>query len=172
MLLLALMAVFAGLSLLAIGGASSLLPAMEHALVVQRHWLSQAEFVRLFALGQAAPGPNMLAVTLFGWRIAGLAGALGATLAFVLPSCTLAYFVGDAWVRFRDRRWRIVAQAGLVPVTAGLMLAAGALLVTDAAIDWRAAALAALVCAGTLATRYHPLWFLAASAVAGWLGFY
>jgi chromate transporter len=170
--LLALVLIFAELSFLAIGGASTTLPAMERAIVHQEHWMSAAEFVRLFALAQAAPGPNMLAVTLFGWQVGGAAGALAATLAFLLPACALAYGMGQLWVRFRDQRWRRVVQAGLVPVTAGLMLAAAFLLVRGAAIDWRAAVLAAMVAAGSLATRRHPLWFLGVAALAGLVGFY
>ncbi|WP_419757753.1 chromate transporter [Acidisoma sp.] len=170
--LVAIILIFGELSFLAIGGASTTLPAMEKAVVYQEHWMSAAEFVRLFALAQAAPGPNMLAVTLFGWHVAGAAGAAGATLAFLLPACGLAYITGHLWVRFRDRRWRRVVQAGLVPVTAGLMLAAGFLLVRGASIDWRAALLAGMVLVGSLATKRHPLWFLGASAVAGLVGFY
>ena len=170
--LLALTLIFGELSFLAIGGASTTLPAMEHALVHQQHWLTATEFVRLHALAQAAPGPNMLAVTLFGWTIAGIPGAFAATFAFLLPACALAYGVGHLWVRFRDRRWRRVVQAGLVPVTAGLMLAAGFLLARGAAIDWRAGLLAAVVAGGTLGTRRHPLWFLGIAAGAGLIGFY
>ena len=170
--LAALVLIFAELSFLAIGGASTTLPAMEKAIVYQEHWMSATEFVRLFALAQAAPGPNMLAVTLFGWHVAGAAGAAAATLAFLLPACGLAYGMGHLWVRFRDRRWRRVVQAALVPVTAGLMLAAGYLLVRGAATDWRAAVLAAMVLVGSLATRWHPLWFLSAAALAGLVGFY
>jgi chromate transporter len=170
-MILVLALLFGELSLLAIGGASSTLPAMERAIVTDHHWMSAAEFVRLFGLAQAAPGPNMLAVTLFGWHVAGLAGAMVATLAFLLPACCLAYAVGGLWTRFADRRWRRVVQAGLLPVTAGLMLAAGFLLVRDASTDWRSASLAIGVAAGTLATRRHPLWFLAAAAGAGLLGF-
>jgi chromate transporter len=170
-MLLVLAMLFAELSLLAIGGASSTLPAMERAIVVEHHWMSAAEFVRLFGLAQAAPGPNVLAVTLFGWRIAGLAGAAVATAAFLLPACCLAYAVGGAWARLAHTRARRVVAAGLLPVTAGMMLAAGFLLVRDAATDWRSASLAVGVAAGTLATRRHPLWFLAAAAGAGALGF-
>ena len=167
----ALALIFAELSFLAIGGASTTLPAMENAIVHQEHWMSAAEFVRLFALAQAAPGPNMLAVTLFGWHVAGPAGAAAATLAFLLPACSLAYGMGHVWIRFRDRRWRKVVQAALVPVTAGLMLAAGFLLVRGATTNWRAGVLAAMVLAGSLATRRHPLWFLGAAALAGLAGF-
>lgn len=169
--LLSLILIFAELSVLAIGGASTTLPAMERAIVHQQHWMSAAEFVRLYALAQAAPGPNMLAVTLFGWDVAGLGGAIAATLAFLIPACLLAYGVGHLWARFRDRRWRRVVQAGLVPVTAGLMLAAAFLLVRGAATDWRAAVLAGLVALGSLMTKRHPLWFLGAAALAGLAGF-
>jgi chromate transporter len=170
-MLLVLAVLFGELSLLAIGGASSTLPAMERAIVVNHHWMSAAEFARLFGLAQAAPGPNVLAVTLFGWRIAGLPGAAVATATFLLPSCCLAYAVGGTWARIGDTRARRVVAAGLLPVTAGLMLAAGFLLVHDAATDWRSASLAIGVAAGTLATKRHPLWFLAAAAGAGLLGF-
>ncbi len=170
--LVALALIFAELSLLAVGGASSTLPAMQRAVVAQHHWLSGAEFVRLFALAQAAPGPNMLVVTLVGWRVAGLPGALAATAAFLLPACSLAYVAGGVWLRFRDRHWRRVVQAGLVPVTAGLMLSAAMLLVRGAAIGWHAVALTALVLAGALGTRRNPAWFLGASALAGLAGFY
>jgi chromate transporter len=169
--LVTLTLLFAELSLLAIGGASTTLPAMEHALVIQHHWLSAAEFVRLFGLAQAAPGPNMLAVTLFGWRIAGLAGALSATMAFLLPACGLAYAAGQVWSRFRGHAWQRAIQAGLLPVTAGLMLAAGYLLVRDAATNWRCLSLSAGVAMLALGTRRHPLWFLAAAAGAGMMGF-
>ncbi|GAB0116014.1 chromate transporter [Acidisoma sp. 7E03] len=170
--LLALVLIFGELSFLAIGGASTTLPAMERAVVHQQHWMSAAEFVRLYALAQAAPGPNVLAVTLFGWQVAGIAGAIAATFAFLLPACSLAYGVGHLWVQFRDRRWRRVVQAGLVPVTAGLMLAAAFLLARGAAIDWRAGLLTLLVAAGCLFTKRHPLWYLGAAALAGFLGFY
>ncbi len=170
MLLLALALLFGGLSLLAIGGASSALPGMERAIVFQHHWMSAQEFARLFGLAQAAPGPNMLAVTLFGWRIAGLAGALVATLAFLLPACALAYAVGRLWLRFAERRWLRVVQAGLLPVTAGLMLSAAALLVSDAAVDWRAGLVALGVACMCLLTRLHPLWFLGLASLLGVLG--
>ena len=171
MLLLALALLFGELSLLAIGGASSALPAMERVIVLQNHWMSAGEFARLFGLAQAAPGPNLLAVTLFGWRIAGLAGALVSTLAFLLPAAVLAYAVGTVWGRLAARRWTRAIQSGLLPVTAGLMLAAAALLVRDAAVNWRAGLVAMTVAAATLCTRHHPLWFLAAASLAGMLGF-
>lgn len=63
-LLATLALVFMQLSLLAFGGTNSVLPEMQRQVVQVHSWLSPHEFAALFALAQAAPGPNMLVVTL------------------------------------------------------------------------------------------------------------
>ena len=70
---------YAQMSLLAVGGVSAVLPEMQRPVVPVHTWMGGAEFASLFALAQAAPGPNMLVSTLMGWRVAGLPGALAAT---------------------------------------------------------------------------------------------
>ena len=67
---------FALLSFVAFGGATALLPEMHRVVVENHHWLDDATFTHLYAIAQAAPGPNVLVVTLIGWKVAGLAGAL------------------------------------------------------------------------------------------------
>ena len=76
-------ALYAQLSLLAVGGVVTVLPEMQRAVVEVRGWMAPAEFAALFALAQAAPGPNMMVATLVGWRVAGLPGALVATLGMI-----------------------------------------------------------------------------------------
>jgi hypothetical protein len=76
---------FALLSFVAFGGATALLPEMHRVVVDNHHWLDDTTFTHLYAIAQAAPGPNVLVVTLIGWEVAGLAGALAATLAMCLP---------------------------------------------------------------------------------------
>lgn len=56
----ALAAIFGQLSLLAFGGGNTILPEMQRAVVDVHHWMSAQEFSALFALAQAAPGPNMM----------------------------------------------------------------------------------------------------------------
>lgn len=167
--LVALAALFSELSLLAVGGANALVPEMQRQ--VQAHgWMQPAEFAALFALAQAAPGPNMLVVTLVGWRVAGLAGALTATGAFVVPTGLLTYAVSRAWQRFREAAWRKVIQAALTPVTVGLVMAAAALLCRAASQDVPLLLLAAAVACIMLATKLHPLWLLAAGGALGAAG--
>jgi chromate transporter len=167
----ALAVIFAQLSLLAFGGGNSILPDMQRQVVVAHGWMSAADFAALYALAQAAPGPNMLVVTLIGWRVAGLAGALTATAALCLPSSLLTYATCSLWHRFRDAPWRRAIQSGLMPVTAGLVMAGGALLAATTSTDWATAAITIAAGALFLFTRLHPLLVLAAAALLGALGF-
>ena len=80
MILLSLLASFSLFSLMAVGGAITLIPEMHYYVVESHHWMTGQEFAALFAIAQAAPGPNVLVVSLIGWKVAGLAGALVATV--------------------------------------------------------------------------------------------
>jgi chromate transporter len=71
------------------------------------------------------------------------------------------------WQRFRDAPWRKAVQAGLVPVTAGLFLAAALLIAQAADRSLPLLLLTAAVAGLNLATRSHPLWLLAAGAALG-----
>ena len=166
----ALAALFGQLALLAVGGVNTVVPEMQRQVVQDHGWMSARDFAALFALAQAAPGPNMLVATLGGGRVAGLAGAAGATGCLIGPACLLTYLVSGAWHRFRAARWRVVLQAALTPVTVGLLLAAGVVLARDAVHGAGGAAICAGSTAAVLGSRSHPLWWLAAGAGLGALG--
>ena len=89
--LLALVLVFVPLSLLSIGGGASLLADMEYQSVTVHGWTTAREFADLFAISRAAPGPGTMLSTLIGWKAAGCAGAVTATVALYLPSSLLVY---------------------------------------------------------------------------------
>lgn len=103
----------------------------------------------MFAIAQAAPGPNIIVVTLIGYQAAGIAGALVATLAMCGPTCVITYYDSRTFDRFKDAKWRIVVQAGLVPVSVGLF-AAGALVIARAA-DKNLAAVCITLATATIA---------------------
>ncbi len=162
--------VFGQLSLVSIGGINAVLPELKRQVVERHGWMSAADFAALYALAQAAPGPNMLVSTLIGWHVAGVAGALAATGALVGPCALLTFLVAGAWHRFRDRPWRLLVQAGLMPVTAGLVVAAAIVLSEATAISAGHAGLTAVAAAALVATRLHPLWVLGAGAALGAAG--
>ena len=169
--LIALAAIFSHLSLLAFGGGNTILPEMQRQVVDVHHWMSASEFTSLFALAQAAPGPNMMVVSLVGWHVAGWSGLLVATLAKFGPSSLVTVLALHAWERFRNRPWRLYVQQGMMPVTAGLV-AASAVLIAEAsnrtAVQWGITAACAVL---AYRTRIHPLWLLAAGALIGLTGF-
>ncbi len=157
---------YAQMSLLAVGGVSAVLPEMQRLVVTRHAWMGGAEFAAVFALAQMAPGPNMLVATLVGWRVAGLPGALAATLGMIGPSSLLTWATSGAWHRFRERPWRRRLQAGLVPVTVGLIMAGAALLVTSTSTGMLTSGITLAVTVAMLATRLHPLALLVAGAAA------
>ena len=161
---------FSLLSLITVGGVVTVLPEMHRNVVEVHGWMSGAEFAQLFALAQASPGPNILVVSLIGWKVAGLAGAVVATGAVCAPSSILTYVVSRIWQRFRGNRWRDLIEDGLVPVTVGLMLAGGYLLTRAADHSALAFAITGVTAATVLATRIHPLWLLGAGGLLGLAG--
>ncbi|CAA9245897.1 MAG: Chromate transport protein ChrA [uncultured Acetobacteraceae bacterium] len=168
--LLGLALLFGELSVLAFGGGNSVLPEMQRRMVEVHGWMTAAQFNALFGLAQAAPGPNMMVVTLLGWRLAGFWGALVATVAMFAPSSLITGIALRAWDRFRDTPWRRAVQAGLVPVTAGLVAAGAALIASTAAGTPALAGVVAAAAVLSIATKLHPLWLLGLGAASGLSG--
>jgi chromate transporter len=166
-MLLELAGLFGKLSLLAVGGVNSTLPAIAHEVVDERHWMDRGEFAQLFAIAQSAPGPNMLVTVLIGQRVAGVAGGVVAGLAMILPAGILVLLASGLWDRFRHARWRRVLQAAILPITGGLVLAAATVLVEAADTSVVLAAVTAVAAGLSYWSRLHPLWVLAAGTVVG-----
>lgn len=165
--LLSLALLFTELSLLAFGGGNTILPEMQRAVVDIHHWMSAQEFSALFALAQAAPGPNMMIVPLIGWQVAGWSGLLVSSLAKFGPSSIVTIIVMGGWKRYKDKPWRQVIQRGLVPVTVGLVVSSGLLIAKASATTMTLAGVIALCTLMALNKRIHPLWVLAVGAVMG-----
>jgi chromate transporter len=168
-----LVGIFLPLSLISIGGINSTLPEMHRLAVDVHQWMSNDEFVRLYAISQAAPGPNLMIVTLVGWRVAGMLGGLVSLTAVVLPSVLLTYFIAGAWTRFREARWRKAVQAGMIPVTLSL-IAASAFILAGTATEGNVWLILITLVTTVLVTvtRVHPLIPLAAAGALGYFGIF
>ena len=130
--LLAIILVFAPLSLISFGGGQAIVAEMQHQVVDIRHWMTGPQFADMFALSRAAPGPSTLIAALIGWQVAGFAGAVAGTLAIYIPSSLLVYGAVRWWHASKDSPWRSALERGLTPVAVGLVFA-GALAVLEAA---------------------------------------
>jgi chromate transporter len=169
--LVTLALIFAQLSVIAFGGGNTTLPEMHRQVVDVHHWMTGADFAALYALAQAAPGPNMMVAPLIGWQVAGLAGMLVTTFAIFGPSSILTIIALRLWRRFRDKPWRAAVQAGLVPISVGLVAASATVIARTVDHDWIFVAITAASTAVLLRFRVHPLWMLAMGAAVGWTGF-
>ena len=161
---------FALLSLMAIGGISSILPDMQRYVVEANHWLSATQFADAWALGQAAPGPNMMFVTLLGWQLAGWVGAVTATLAIIFPPTLLTLAITRMNANTPDAPLGRAIRGGMGPIAIGLTLSSGWILARSSDHSWPAAALTLLTAALVLRTRLNPMWLILAGAIAGMAG--
>jgi chromate transporter len=169
-LLLTLLGYFALMSLFALGGANGAIPEMHRLVVDTRGWMTDRQFADMFALSQVTPGPNVIIVTLIGYHVAGIAGAVVATLSMCGPACAFALFVGRLWDRFKHARWRIAVQAGLVPISIGLAAASALIVVQAASTSWVSVALTFVAAAVSYRLSLNPLWIFAGAALLGLAG--
>jgi len=168
--ILTLLWTFGLMSLFAVGGANSAIPEMHRVAVDVQHWMTDKQFADAFAISQMSPGPNVLIVTLIGYSVAGIVGALVATLAMCAPTAVLAYYVSRLLARSSHSRWPTIIQAALVPLSIGLMGASGLVLALTSDRSWIAALVTAVAAGLAFATRLNPLWLLLAGGCLGFAG--
>lgn len=167
MILWTLVIVFTQLSVLAFGGGNAILPEMQHQVVTVHQWMTAEQFSSLFAMAQAAPGPNMMIVPLVGWHVAGPAGLLVTSLAKFGPSSIITVYVLKFWQRFKDHPLRARFEKALKPITVGLVLVS-AWLIADASAQNALLILIVILTAILLMfKKVHPLWVMALGAGLG-----
>lgn len=180
---------FLSLSLLAVGGAVSTLPDMHRTLVDDKQWLLDTQFSASVALAQAAPGPNVLFVALFGWHVGlnasgaaagsalawayGLAGMGVAMLGVLIPSTTLT-LLASRWAH-QNRELRAVRafKQGLAPVVIALLVSTGWILsrnLGNTVASWPLWLVSVISAVVVWRTKLHVLWLLGAGALLGWFG--
>ncbi len=111
------------LSFVTIGGGASIIADLERQSVTVHHWLTASQFLDLFAISRAAPGPGSLLVSLIGFHVDGVIGAIVASLAIFVPTSLILYVLARIWRHYRDASWQHAVERGLAPVAAGLILA-------------------------------------------------
>jgi chromate transporter len=105
----------------AFGGGFASVPLMYHEVVEVRGWVPPPVFLDGIALGQVTPGPIVITATFVGQRVAGLAGALVATVSIFLPSLFVLLVAEPLFRRLRSRPSFAGATRGLVLSFVGLL---------------------------------------------------
>ena len=165
---------FLSLSLLSVGGALTTAPDMQRFIVGQRGWLTDTQFTASVALAHAAPGPNVLFVAVIGWNVAGFAGVLATTVGTLLPSSLLALGASRFVAKNQQSRGLQAFNAGMAPLTLGLLLATAWVLFQPSVSThpWASGVAAVATVVLMLGTNISPLWPVAAGALAGAIGLF
>jgi len=167
MILLTLVIVFTQLSVLAFGGGNAILPEMQHQVVTVHQWMTAEQFSSLFAMAQAAPGPNMMIVPLIGWHVAGPAGLLVTSLAKFGPSSIITIYALKFWERFKANPLRARFEKALKPITVGLVLVSAWLIADASAQNLLLVVIVILTAFLGVFKKIHPLWVMAVGAGLG-----
>jgi chromate transporter len=168
------------IAVVSVGGGVAVLPDAFRYMVETKKWLTSEDFTNMVALAQAAPGPNILMWSLISFQAAASYGlalsiftALAGLLAFIIPTCTIAFLVNRMLESRRKTRIIKAIKTGLVPLTAGIVIASGWLL-TDAAATANKShpllwiyLLSAGVAIASYLKQINPLWMVALGGVAG-----
>lgn len=168
--LLSLFLKLSAFSLIAFGGVNALLPSLLDLSVNQEHWIDLQTFADYFAIAQAAPGPNFMTVTLIGWHVYGVLGALIATFAIAWPSSILVFFL-QRWVMgMSDQQKKKTIQYAAAALAIGLVLSSAWQIALQINHSIAAYALTLATIGLTVFTRWHPLYLIALGAALGLFG--
>ena len=174
-ILLQLAGLFSALSLSAFGGGKVVLPSMHQAAVGGHHWMTSQQFVDLFSISMAAPGPSMMVVTLVGLKacmpygtVAAILGALVATVAMFVPSSVLVYFAGNWWDHWKESPWRHAVMDAIMPISTGLILAATWIISKTSIHSVPTAILGVVALLLMLFTKINPVLMMAAAGAISW----
>jgi len=114
---------FAGISLTLFGGGYVMIPLMQSLFVNDLHWLSSRQFIDAIAFSQATPGPILVSATFIGYKLAGIFGALIATIAMFAPSAILMVMVSKAFKKTKDHQLAKGIISWVKAVVIGLIIA-------------------------------------------------
>ena len=162
-----LFAVFLKAGALLFGSGYVLLAYMRGDLVDRLGWLTDQQLLDAVAIGQVTPGPLFTTATFIGYLLAGVGGAVVATIGIFLPAFVVAALIGRFATRLRDRPLTAALLDGINAGAVGLMVVVTGQLALSAVVDPLTLALA--VGSGLALLLWQPssVLLLAAGAGAG-----
>jgi chromate transporter len=152
------------------GSGYVLLAFLRPDLVERTRWLTDAQLLDAVAVGQFTPGPVLTTATFIGYLVAGVPGAIVATVAIFLPSFVFVALSSPLIPRLRRSPWAGGFLDGANAASVALMAKVTWELGRAAVVDWLTAGLAAAAVVILLATRLNSAWLVAGGAAVGGLG--
>ena len=135
-LFLLLFYTFFKIGLFGFGGGYAMLSMIQGEVVTKYQWLTTSQFTDIVAISQMTPGPIAVnSATFVGIRIAGVGGAVIATLGCILPSCLIVSLLAFVYYRYKQLSALQSVLASLRPAVAALIASAGLSILNLVAFD-------------------------------------
>lgn len=126
MIYLSLFISFVKIGLLSFGGGYAAMPLIQEEIVTSHQWLTMSDFTDLVTIAEMTPGPIAVnAATFVGTQMAGIAGAIVATLGCIFPSCIIVTFIAFLYARYRKMALLQGTLRSLRPAVVSMIAKAG-----------------------------------------------
>lgn len=149
--------IFARVGTVTFGGGFVMIPQIETDIVETQRWMSHQTFADGMAFGQITPGPVLITATFIGFKVAGVTGAMAATVAAFFPSYLMTVIAGASINRFRTNFHVQAFLAGVAPAVVGMLAAAGVSLAKSGLSGPVGFGVATLACLLMLRATLHPV---------------
>lgn len=162
---------FSGISLTLFGGGYVVIPALHELFVENLGWLTSAEFADGIAIGQITPGPIFITATFIGYKVAGITGALLATIAMFTPPMVLTVLL-SRFVKTLNQSTLVKAAMKAVRTAVIGMIFASAVTIGQT-ISVSIVSVAIFLVAFYISFKYtiSPVYLIIGSGVAGFVLF-
>nr|ASR75196.1 hypothetical protein [Nostoc sp. KVJ2] len=157
------------------GGGYLLVAFLQGGLVEEYGWLTQQQLLDAIAIGQFTPGPVLSTATFIGYIIAGIPGAIVATIGIFLPSFVFVAALNPLIPRLRASSWTrafldaVNVSAVALMVVTTLQLGAATLTLAQAPfVDFLGCAIAIVSAILAIHFRINAAWLVFGSAFIGW----
>ncbi len=120
--MLQLFATFVRIGAFTFGGGYAMLPLIERDIVARKSWLSQDEFIDLFAVAQSLPGVFAVNMSIFiGYKLNKLRGSIVAALGTILPSFITILLLAFFFRQVQENPWIVRIMCGIRPAVVALI---------------------------------------------------
>ena len=165
-MLLKLFTTFFKIGLFSFGGGFAMIPLIQREVIERHKWINSKDFVDMLVLAQSTPGPIAVNTAVFvGYKTAGVAGAVAATLGTVLPSFIVILLLALFFAEVRENRYVDAAFRAMRPAVVALIVAPLMGLVKG--MKWYLLAIAAAVAVLVWYFGFSPMYLIAGAVAVG-----
>ncbi|MCR1898260.1 chromate transporter [Irregularibacter muris] len=151
-----------------IGGGYAMVPLIQEQIVDKKKWLTDKEFMDMFAVIQSAPGPIAVNSAVFlGYKVGGVKGSIMATLGAVIPSFTIILIIAMFFRNFREYSVVDSIFKGVRPAVVALIAAAVYKLVKSSKFSMAGIIISIFSLLAIIFLDIHPIVLILGSAALG-----